>query len=54
MTSCTATATALNVSTLAPKALYLSILNALGFTKEIAAFRMPAVQDAQDVHVLGV
>lgn len=51
MTSRETAAKKLNVSTLAPRALYLSILNTLGFAEGIAAFRMPSFQDAQDVLV---
>jgi hypothetical protein len=42
------------LSILAPKALYLSILNTLGFAEGFALFRMPTIQGAQDVHVLGL
>jgi hypothetical protein len=53
MTSRATAAKKLNLSILAPKALYLSILNTLGFAEGIAASWMSVIQDAQDVHVLG-
>lgn len=53
MTSCIATATTLNLSTLASRANNLSILSVLALAGEFATFSMPAGQDAQDAQVLG-
>lgn len=51
MTSRVSPTKAFNLSILALKAIYLSILGTLGFAEGFAAFLMPAVQDAQDVLV---